>query len=125
MFKITKKDKRSELDKEIDNLLKTMNEMEDPTSDSYKILSERVETLCQARSSYVKDDRKINPNTVLTVAGSLAGILLIVVVENKDLIIRSKALPFVLKGRVYQHALSFFVLITHSIIEGIGSSPVG
>ena len=98
MFKITKKDKRSELDKEIDNLLKTMNEMEDPTSDSYKILSERVETLCQARSSYVKDDRKINPNTVLTVAGSLAGILLIVVVENKDLIIRSKALPFVLKG---------------------------
>ena len=100
MFKITKKDKRSELDKEIDNLLKTMNEMEDPTGDDYRILSERVETLCQARSSYVNDDRKINPNTVLTVAGSLAGILLIVVVENKDLIIRSKALPFVLKGRV-------------------------
>lgn len=100
MFKITKKDKRSELDKEIDNLLKTMNELEDPTGDDYRILSERVETLCQARSSYVKDDRKINPNTILTVVGSLAGILLIVVVENKDLIIRSKALPFVLKGRV-------------------------
>ena len=100
MFKITKKDKRSELDKEIDNLIKTTNELEDPTGDDYRILSERVETLCQARSSYVKDDRKINPTTVLTVACSLAGILLIVVVENKDLIIRSKALPFGLKGRV-------------------------
>ena len=100
MFNITKKDKRSELDKEIDNLLKTMNELEDPTGDDYRILSERVETLWQARSSYVKYDREINANTVLTVVGSLAGILLIVVVENKDLIIRSKALRFSLKGRV-------------------------
>lgn len=99
MFKITKKDKRSELDKEIDSLLETMHQS-DPTDDNYEKMSERVRTLCQARESYIKDSNRINKNTVLTVCGSVGGILLILLFESKDQILRSKALSFVLKGRV-------------------------
>lgn len=99
MFSIAKKDKRSELDKEIDSLLKTMHET-DPAGDNYEMMSNRVKTLCQARESYVKDSSRINKNTVLTVCGSVGGILLILLFESRDQIIRSKALSFVLKGRV-------------------------
>jgi len=42
---------------------------------------------------------KIDPNTVLVVAGNLLGIVLILYFEKFD-IIRSKAVGFVLKGRV-------------------------
>lgn len=46
-----------------------------------------------------KHNWKINPDTALVVAGNLAGILLILNFEKLD-IVRSKAIGFVLKGRL-------------------------
>lgn len=46
-----------------------------------------------------KRNWKINPDTALVVAGNLAGILLILNFEKLD-IVRSKAIGFVLKGRL-------------------------
>lgn len=46
-----------------------------------------------------KGEWKISPDTVLVVAGNLLGILLILTYEKAD-IITSKAINFILKGRV-------------------------
>jgi hypothetical protein len=50
-------------------------------------------------SEMVKPSWKITPDTLVVVAGNLMGILLILNFEKMD-IIRSKAISFVLKGRV-------------------------
>jgi hypothetical protein len=50
-------------------------------------------------SEMVKPSWKLTPDTLVVVAGNLMGILLILNFERLD-IVRSKALSFVLKGRV-------------------------
>lgn len=50
-------------------------------------------------SEMVKPNWKFTPDTLLVVGGNLMGILLILNFEKLD-IVRSKALGFVLKGRV-------------------------
>lgn len=50
-------------------------------------------------SDMVKPDWKFTPDTLLVVGGNLMGILLILNFEKLD-IVRSKAVGFVLKGRV-------------------------
>lgn len=50
-------------------------------------------------SEMVKPSWKFTPDTVLVVAGNIGGILLILNFERLD-IIRSKAIGFILKGRV-------------------------
>ncbi len=50
-------------------------------------------------SELLKRDWKISPDTLLVVGGNLLGILLILNFEKMD-IVMSKALGFVLKGRV-------------------------
>lgn len=56
--------------------------------EKYRILSDMLET-----------HWKVSPDTILVVAGNLLGILLILKFEKLD-IITTKALSFVLKGRV-------------------------
>lgn len=63
--------------------------------DSWNELKERYD----AYTEMLKPSWSVSPDTVLTVAGSLAGILLIISYEKAD-ILASKALGFVLKGRV-------------------------
>lgn len=53
----------------------------------------------QAYTEMLKPSWKITPDTLLVVGGNLVGILLILNFERMD-IIRSKAMSFVLKGRV-------------------------
>ena len=53
----------------------------------------------QVYSEMLKPSWKFTPDTLLIVGGNLAGILLILNFERLD-IVRSKALSFVLKGRV-------------------------
>ena len=53
----------------------------------------------QAYSEMLKPTWKFSPDTVLVVAGNLIGILAILNFEKMD-IIRSKAISFVLKGKV-------------------------
>lgn len=97
MLKIfTKKDKRSKLEREIDSLLMKMS-VEDPTSDAYLSMTKNLELLYKAKS-YDKGSH-ISADTIMIVAGNLLGIVLILQYEKAN-IITSKALSFVLKGRV-------------------------
>ena len=89
-------DKRTELEQEISNLLKSMRDY-DPTSDEYKAAANALKTLCEAKS-YDKA-RKVSWDTIFIVGGNLVGIAMILWHEQAN-IITSKALGFVLKGRV-------------------------
>ena len=53
----------------------------------------------RAYSEMLKPSCRVTPDTLIIVAGNLAGILLILNFEKLD-IVRSKAMSFVLKGRV-------------------------
>ena len=64
-------------------------------SDEFRKLKERHDVI----SSMLKTDWKISPDTVLIVGGNLLGIILILKHEQLD-IITSKAIGFVLRGRV-------------------------
>lgn len=76
---------------------KVFEKMSDPyiDQDAWDILNDRY----QVYSGMLKTSWKFTPDTLLIVGGNLAGILLILNFERLD-IVRSKALGFVLKGRV-------------------------
>ena len=95
-MKITKWDKRTNLEKEIDAVLAIMSTWE-PSSPEYTAMTKNLEVLYKARNE--EKTRKIKPDTVLVVAANLVGIILILGYEETN-IIRSKAMSFVLKGRV-------------------------
>lgn len=94
-MKLTKKDKMTPLEKEIANVCSTLYHTA-PDSDQYRAISENLERLCRAQSQVQK--RTIDPNTLVTAASSLLGILLILGYEHNH-VITSKALGFVLRGR--------------------------
>lgn len=96
MIKLTKKDKRTNLEKEIDSVLKCMNELS-PDSEEYQKMAENLERLYKSKS--YDEDRDVSPDTLAVIVGNLAGILLILKHEELN-VITSKALGFVLKGRV-------------------------
>jgi hypothetical protein len=60
---------------------------------------ETANSKLQVYSDMLKRHWKITPDTILVVGGNLAGILLILNFEKMD-IVRSKAMSFVLKGRL-------------------------
>lgn len=95
-MKFTKKDKRTNLEKEIDDVLKEM-ELLDKDSDEYKKRVVILERLYKAKS--MDTNRRVSPDTIAVVAGNLLGILVILNFEKAN-VITSKALGFVLKGRV-------------------------
>lgn len=84
-------------------MLKT--ESEKIQEETKKLLEESVkycEILTKSLEEYEqlsKSKWKIDPNTILVVAGNLIGILLILNFEKMD-IVRSKAMSFVLKGKL-------------------------
>lgn len=96
MLNITKKDKRTNLEKEIDRILKEAEYLS-PDSEKYSAVTENIERLCKAKS-YEKS-RSVSPDTIAVIAGNLLGIALILGYEQSH-VITSKALNFVLKGRV-------------------------
>ena len=96
MIKFTKKDKRTNLEKEIDDVLKEM-ELLDKDSTEYRSRVASLERLYKAKS--LDTNRKISPDTAAIVAGNLLGIIVILTFEKAN-VITSKALGFVLKGRV-------------------------
>lgn len=96
MLKITKKDKRTNLEKEIDRVLKEAEYL-NPNSDDYSVVAENIERLYKAKSC--EKSRTVSPDTIAVIAGNLLGIALILGYEQSH-VITSKALGFVLKGRV-------------------------
>lgn len=96
MIKMTKRDKRTNLEKEIDRVLAEASFM-DPKSKEYADIADNVERLYKAKS--FEKSTSISPDTLAVVAGNLLGIALILGYEQSH-VITSKALGFVLKGRV-------------------------
>lgn len=76
---------------------KIFTKMSDPdiTLEEWDTLNEKY----RVYSEMVKPNWKFTPDTLLVVGGNLLGILMILNFERLD-IVRSKALSFVLKGRV-------------------------
>ena len=95
-MKIVKWNGRTNLEKEIDGVLDIMSKG-DPSSAEYTAMAKNLEVLYKARNE--EKSHKIKPDTVLVVAANLLGIVLILGYEETN-IIRSKAMSFVLKGRV-------------------------
>ncbi len=94
-LKRLKRDKRTELDKRIDEGLGELSNLS-ITSESYDQAAKNVETLCKARS-YEKP-RKVSPDAVLSAVVSIGGILLILGYEQTR-VITSKAFHWIPKGR--------------------------
>jgi hypothetical protein len=94
-MKLVKRDKRTKLDKEIDRVL---SEMEKVSSDSeqYAAMVDNLEVLYKFKN---ENKNLISKDTIAIIAGNLLGIVLILGYEKAN-VITSKALGFVLKGRV-------------------------
>jgi len=93
---IFKQKKTDSLTKEMESILTKMKQLE-PNTEEYTAMAKNLATLYDAQSK-VKD-RKISWDTIATVTGSLLGIIIIVAYEDVN-VITSKAMGFVLKGRV-------------------------
>ncbi len=95
-MKLTKKDRRSKLEKEIDLILDEMRGIEATTSE-YLIRLNNLERLHKMNNEI--KNRKVKPDTIAIVMTNLIGIGMILGYERVN-IITSKALGFVLRGRV-------------------------
>lgn len=93
MLKITKKDKRTELEKEIDKRLDTMVRTAQ-TPEQVKAVMELMD-----KRKQLDEKKTVSPDTMAVIAGNLLGILLILTYEKAN-VITTKALGFVLRGRV-------------------------
>lgn len=87
------KEAKQKLKRELNQIAEEIVLETDP--DKLKLLKQRYDIL----SEMLKTDWKISSDTLLIVCGNLLGILLILNHEKLD-IISSKALGFVIKGRV-------------------------
>ena len=94
--KFTKKDKRTNLEMEIDEVLEYMADM-DPDSKEYTVIVENLDRLYKMKAS--ERSHKIKADTIAIVTANLVGIGAIIWHEKAD-VITSKALGFILKGRV-------------------------
>lgn len=93
-----KRDKRTALEMEIDDLTIGLQQI-DPHSDEYHDRLESIERLSKLRDESRKSQRQVSPDTVLVVSGNLLGIVLILMHEKLH-VISTKALNFVIRGRV-------------------------
>lgn len=95
MLKITKKEKRTEAEIRVDEQIDWLAGRAESPEDVQKILR----LLKERKDLNHIDKKKLSPDTILVVAGNLVGILLLVGYEHAH-VITSKALGFILKGRV-------------------------
>lgn len=92
----TKKDKRTDLEKEIHSVLCNMSTYS-PTDNEYIEMVEILERLYKLKEKEPKT--KVSPDTIAIIAGNLLGIALILGYEKTN-VLTSKALGFVVRGRV-------------------------
>jgi len=96
MFKkITKKDRRTALEKEIETVIKTLSKLK-PSDDMYTTATDNLEKLYNMKS---KDSRKVSPDTMAVVVGSIVGTVLVLYFEKTGAI-TTKAVSWILRGRV-------------------------
>lgn len=88
--------RRSNLDREIDDVISGLRDLDEGTEE-YEIVLENLEKLHKIKN--LEKSNKISPDTIAVVVGNLVGILVILNYERTE-IVASKALGFVLRGRV-------------------------
>jgi hypothetical protein len=93
-----KKDKRTNLEKEIDAVLDYMDNMS-PDSEEYTTIVTNLERLYKAKADVDERKRKISPDTILLVGGGILEILIILNYEKAN-VITSKAFGRILKGKI-------------------------
>lgn len=96
MMKFTKRDKRTEIEKEIERVIAQMG-MLDASSKRYSDMAKNLETLYKAQG--YDNKRVMSADTKALIATNLGGILLILTFEKTN-VIATKALGFIIKGRV-------------------------
>lgn len=97
MFNNTADNNPTRLDTAIDRILEKMEALE-PDSNEFHVLSEQLSRLYDCRPE-TKPAPQISPDTLLIIAGNLAGIILILSFEHAH-VVTSKALGFVIKTRL-------------------------
>lgn len=102
-MKFEKKDRRTMLQKEIAEIERQMSEIQDKTCEKYLKLQETWTTACEVenRINEIKASGKkaVDPNALITVAGGLLEIILIMNHERLY-VIATKAWSRVLRGRI-------------------------
>lgn len=98
MFKNKTTEEHPALDAAIDAALLAL-QAHDPGSPEYAKITEQLERLYKLKVSAPEPSKPLDVNVVLTVAGNLAGIGLILGYERAH-IITTKALGFVLKSKL-------------------------
>jgi ribosomal protein L18E len=95
----TTKKTKTKLEVEIDSVLETMSVWA-PGSEEYTKMAENLERLYKSKA-LVKDEkiRFITPDTIAVIVGNLLGIAMILHHERLE-VVTTKALGFVIKGRV-------------------------
>ena len=91
----TKKDKRTNLEKEIDSVLLIMSGYS-PASTEYTSMMNNLEKLYKARDD--EKSRRVKPDTLWVVGGNLVGVFGMLYYERIN-IITSKVLGHIVKGR--------------------------
>lgn len=92
----SKHESRDALEKEIHSALNKMSKM-DVSSKEYSDSVDNLNKLLEAKEK--GKSKSLSPDTLAVIAGNLLGIILILNFEKLD-VVTSKALGFVLKGRV-------------------------
>lgn len=85
------------LEEEILRVIEKMTSI-DPDSDEYAKYLERLNKLADLKETSKKKTPKVSTDTIVMVAGNLAGIIMILGFERAH-VVTSKALGFVLKPR--------------------------
>lgn len=92
----TKKDKRTNLEKEVDSVLAIMSAWS-PCSPEYTAMMSNLEKLTKAMDE--ERSRRVKPDTIVNGLVNLTGILLVLNYERVS-VITSKAFNLIAKGRV-------------------------
>lgn len=97
MFKFEKNLNQQKLEEAILNVTESLL-LEVPGTDEYEILTEQLAALYEIQNNSMKAKDGFSMDTLLTVGGNLAGILVIVNYERLN-VVTSKALQLLLKIR--------------------------
>lgn len=99
MINFTRKNKESDpLEKEIKAIFDELENCQ-KNGEDYGLLLERLEKLYSIRNDKKCSDIRIDPNKLIGAVTNLAGILVILNYEKAN-VLTSKAVGFVIKGRV-------------------------
>jgi hypothetical protein len=98
-MKFARKDKRSNIQKEIDSVFETLEYLE-PNSDSYTTIVKNVKTLYEAKALEKEEKKfKVSPDTIVVGVLSLVEVILMLNYEKAGTI-TSKVLSRIPKWRV-------------------------